>query len=276
MPRTELLEPEYSLQLAERNVASEYGSIARLGLLSDDDAVRVVIQSAVILELMVLGVCVYEALHDEGVTTVEDAMRKGIDLARSAEDRCGLAVEDLANDVIHYLPIQVLESDMRLESISVPLLVRMLRSSLGLCPIRDIERIGVAHGQERWAHRARVAYDALRAFLLRNDPQSRQQLRLVGRKYSEGVLTVDEVATLLSLDAEDVGFFLDTHGYARSLDRVRLPDDEREQILNAARADRLRRGGRPMLAPDLVARDTIASERIEEVDARQWIPKTVQ
>jgi hypothetical protein len=275
MPTALLLEPEYSFQLAERNVASEYAAFARIESERDEDAIRTVRLSAVILEVMLVGVCVQETFHEAGITTVDEAARTGVDLAQAVRDRCGLVVEDIAADVMRYLPIRTIDPDIRLEAASLSRLVRLLRSSLELCPIRYIERIGLACGQERWAHRARVAYDALAAFLLRSDPNNQQQLRLVGQKYAEGVLTVDEVATLLKIEPVDAAFFLEAWGYARSIERIRLDPTERARILERLRSDRLERNGKPAFDAGRAYRDTIASERIEEVDARQWIPRAV-
>ena len=52
---------------------------------------------------------------------------------------------------------------------------------------------------------------------------------------------------------------------------IRLDEDARSRILALMEQDRRARGGRPAYDRAYVQRDVIASERIEGVDAREWV-----
>lgn len=64
---------------------------------------------------------------------------------------------------------------------------------------------------------------------------------------------------------------LEDHGYRRSVEGLRLSEEAKQQRLAAIREERRARNGAPGALPDLVRREVIASQRIEDVDARPWL-----
>lgn len=141
----------------------------------------------------------------------------------------------------------------------------------------DIEAL-VLHAQqlalEALAHRARKAFEALEAFVHRNTPGSDRRARLLGMAYAEGRLDLKEVAELLGRSRSDAIAYLERHGFCRSLSAITQSEGQRAGILRKLREDRMARGGMPVVDEQLVTRDVIASQRIEGIDARPWLPPT--
>jgi hypothetical protein len=69
----------------------------------------------------------------------------------------------------------------------------------------------------------------------------------------------------------DVMAHLDSRGLHRPVEALRLSDTERADILGRIRTDRLVRGGKARERTDLVIRDVVASQRIEQIDVRAMI-----
>lgn len=154
---------------------------------------------------------------------------------------------------------------------SAEALSRAVRSALEQIPIEHLEDLAARTGLEPFGHRCRVAYDALRAFTRRIDPAQQNQLRVAGEAFARGSLSLVDIATLLAVHPVDAVDLLESHGYYRPVEALALGDDERKTRLAAIRADRLHRGGAPAWTQEAISRDTVASERIEGVDARRWI-----
>lgn len=123
------------------------------------------------------------------------------------------------------------------------------------------------------AHRCQLALDGLRAFVARHQHPDRTRFAFAGHAYADGRLSIDEVAGLLGAEVPDAVAHLEEQGFRRSSEGLRLEPEVRKARLLKIRADRLTRGGAPVLDPDLVRRDVIASQRIEDVDARTWLPR---
>jgi hypothetical protein len=62
-------------------------------------------------------------------------------------------------------------------------------------------------------------------------------------------------------------------GFARDLSVISLTDTEQEQVLDRIRVDRQSRRGIYKPSREAIARDVVASERLEGVDARRWITR---
>jgi hypothetical protein len=151
------------------------------------------------------------------------------------------------------------------------LVVRSVQSLLLNCPIVEIERAARAHLVQEHAHRCRLAYDGLRAFVARHVHPEQEAIAAAGHVYAEGRASIDEVAAMLGVAVPDVVALLEDHGFRRSVDGLRLSEDTRRRRLEQIRRDRLARGGQPESSPSAVARDVIASQRIEGIDARPWL-----
>ncbi len=92
-----------------------------------------------------------------------------------------------------------------------------------------------------------------------------ERYKILFREYALGHLTMREVATLLGHDVVDVLVEFEHLGDSRTIDQNRLNAFERSTILERIERDRLARGGEPVYSADAVARDVIASERLERV-----------
>ena len=152
----------------------------------------------------------------------------------------------------------------------------MLRSRLFRKGSRDLVAIrlvrSAALGLEQAVARSRSALERLRRFLRGNDPYLDERIARVGREYAKGTFGIAEAATILELDISDAVALFEEHGYARTLDTMTLSPSERQSAFSRIRRDRQHRTGQPELAFDLVVRDVVATQRIEGIDARPWIP----
>jgi hypothetical protein len=116
-----------------------------------------------------------------------------------------------------------------------------------------------------------VAFDALTAFVFRNSQRGQDAVRILGRAYAAGTISVSEIGRLLSVQPADVVAALERYGFQRPIDTILLRPEDREEVLGRIRHDRLQRGGIVQYSAALVRRDVVASERIEGVDARRWL-----
>ncbi len=112
----------------------------------------------------------------------------------------------------------------------------------------------------------------LASFAARNGAPAAERLHVAGRAYAEGRLSVAGVAGVLGVSVPDAVAALEQHGVARSTDAIRLPDAERAAFLGRV-ASRTKRDQPSRPDEDAVARDVIATQRIEGVDARPWLPR---
>lgn len=149
--------------------------------------------------------------------------------------------------------------------------VRAVSSLVEYCPIDNLIVTGEEVGRPDLGHRCRLAYDWLRAFVRRYSPSSKETLQIIGRAYAEGRLSLDEVAHLTAMPRPDAVAWLEECGYARDLNVIALSEESRADRIARIRTDRQMRGGVPSLDPILVVRDLLASQRIEDVDARAWV-----
>ncbi len=156
-------------------------------------------------------------------------------------------------------------------SVDMGLVVRAAESLLQHCPIAALERAGHDHFLAEIAHRCRLAFDGLVALIARNSQPRAEALKAAGHAYAEGRLSIDEVGAVLALPVPDAVALLEEHGYRRSVEGLRLSDEGRQLRLAAIREERRARSGAPGTPPDLVRREVIASQRIEDVDARPWL-----
>jgi hypothetical protein len=92
-----------------------------------------------------------------------------------------------------------------------------------------------------------------------------------GHAYAEGRLSIDEVAAVLAMGVPDAVALLEQQGFRRTVDGLRLTADKRAQRLRTIREDRIARAGATSARADWVAREVIASQRIEDIDARPWL-----
>ncbi|HVZ34858.1 MAG TPA: hypothetical protein VG963_20665 [Polyangiaceae bacterium] len=235
----------------------------------DPDAVQHLLsQSVAVLELTLVSACLFEAARHLGITT-------GSELGKYASE---LLAEAKAMSCLD--PLAVVSEHVGDRSQAAPLdfalpptalVVNAVRATVAACPIARLEILAAQFGSPALGHRCRVAFDALRAFLMRQDPETQQRMRAVGHAYTQGAIGISQASEMLGMTVPDLVASFEKLGYARSLDTIRLGSQRREEVLAAMRTERQKRNGAPTADLERAARHTLASERIELVDARQWI-----
>jgi hypothetical protein len=261
-----------------RAIAESELELRRLGFDAPDQIAQSQAQGALsqwarALELTLVCSAIQEAVALLGLRTVAEVIRQ--------HDRVDAFVRILSR----LDPLRVFEDNRAVleplrhlqphadgpASPDMDLVVQAARSLLEHCPMAALERAGHDHSLAELAHRCRVAYDGLVALVARNSQPGAEALRTAGQAYAEGRLSIDEVASVLALPVPDAIALLEEQGYRRSIEGLRLTDEARQLRLAAIRAERRARGGMPVVRPDLVRREVIASQRIEDVDARPWL-----
>jgi hypothetical protein len=268
-PRPQALEElDHSVRLAFADV-SPPGS-------RDSDLIELLQNSARFLEQRRAIAGISEAIQIKDIRTVTEF------LERAAE------VVQLARHLTRIDPIEVLVRDpqfaqqarRRARELPSPeerpegffaSVVRAIQSLIVFCPIEELVEIGRTTGRIDLAHRCRLSYDWLRAFARRNAAQQDSTQHITGRAYAEGRLSLQEVSSLVGFSITDLVAWLEEHGYARELEVIELSSEARRERLDRIREERLRRGGVPDPNPDHITRDTVASHRIEDLDARPWL-----
>lgn len=240
-----------------------------------DEAEWMVSTSAVVLELFLIGACTTEALEEMGITEPEAIRARRSEWIARVKDVCDLDPIAVSTDVKRYFghAPTAAAANSTAKRVTTRGLVRQIRSVLEMCPLHLIERTATEHAIEAVGYRCRRAFEGLQAFVLRNDSRLKERLQVVGREYVRGLLSPDQVALLLDVGADDAVSILQSHGYARSLRAISMSPDEETDALQQIRADRIKRKGVFAFSVGDVARDVIASERLEGIDARRWIPR---
>jgi hypothetical protein len=240
-----------------------------------ESARELVLSSTLPLELTLFAACLGEMAAERGFTIYAelDAARQEVwdELRRRMRaPRLGALLEEHLPKLIELsgLEPQQLES-LGAEAVApLPTLIRQARAILAACPIERIERAADVSELPEHGHRCRVAYDGLRAFVLRASPG---RIDAVGKAYAAGKLSIGEVASILGLGPADALVELEARGHCRAPEDLGLSDEARAALYRRLRDDREGRGGEPEFSAAHVARDAIASERIEGVDARPWL-----
>lgn len=236
---------------------------------SSPDLLELLDDCALLLELTVLGVFVHELAKELDCRTWEDvSMCDGF--YETLSRRVPFDLDDTSRHLLDADELSRVNAEASHGELFPEAAVSMSAASIvESCPIQQLERAAAARGVPERGYRCRVAYDALRAFLARGQDD---RLRIVGRVYAEGGMTVDEVASVLKVTTEDAAALLQEHGFVRSLEATRLTEGQRARIFSNMRADRLGRGSEPPPFDEHEARrDAIASSRIEDIDVRPWL-----
>ncbi|MEZ4297048.1 MAG: hypothetical protein R3B70_18935 [Polyangiaceae bacterium] len=228
------------------------------------------------LELTIAMLACHEATLDLGVEHAADAIARSEELKSAADALAHMDVAEVFQRAAHRLPPPQPPFHAE-EKAALPReeLVRFAQARLDIWPHQRAEELAKREHREALAHRCRTALDWLERFVRRNKMPSGEAVKAVkvaGRAYAEGRLTVAEVAALLRCDASDAIATLEEHGFCRSHERAVLPSDTRARMLADLDADRRRRQGAPVVDEALVRRDVLATQRIEGIDARPWMP----
>ena len=231
-----------------------------------------VVEWARVLELSLVFVTLNDTAVRLGLRTVRQLKKSAGEVASAVRTLTGLSLDDVVAE-----NARLLETSAKLDVNDDEVIVqetdavaRAVQSLLLHCPIDALTRSAGADHPEQ-VHRCKMAYDGLRAFVARHSHPDSVALAVIGRAYAEGRLSIDEAAKALSFEIEDTVALLEEQGFRRSVDTIRLDEATRNARLTAIRQDRLARRGQPSFDERLVARDVVASQRIEDIDARPWL-----
>jgi hypothetical protein len=229
------------------------------------------------LELHLGCAAFYEALHELRVETFADMpphVGRALDIAsKMARVDVRSVLRESQNQPPAGPPSQT-PMDGRIVNV-VAVMLRASRAMLVHVPLEALALISRDQDFTELWHRLVTAYESLTAFVRRGDPApTAEAMRVAGRAYVDGRLALDEVASLLDVSREDAVALLEAQGYCRTAERVQLLPEQRAATLRAIREERLTRGGTPIASSALVRREVIASQRIEGVDARPWLPRS--
>ncbi len=269
-----LFEPSFPLHAfsnAESDLRVKYMRLGSKTAATDEsDSPRALLEkSAALLETFHFVAIVHEVLAAKGRRWSDLTPSLVAEIDPSVRERSGLDPDRVAQEFVRWFGVPK-PATPRID-VAEDVLLRSLRAAADQCPIEHLEEASRPVGLERFGHRCRIAHDGIRAFIRRNDPAQQEQLRIAGGAFQAGKLSLTEVSKLLEMHPVDAVALLETHGYNRSLRTLALSEEERSAIYARVRADRLTRGGAPAWTHEGIARDTVASERIEGIDARRWV-----
>jgi hypothetical protein len=224
-------------------------------------------RSVALLETFHIGSVIWEYIHRNGIQTEEQLS----DSFQKLDQFIRTVIADV-DEVIVDIQTTLGEMERKgdgLASYHWSQVVKNFSAIVTECPIFEMLILAKIADQPSLGHRATVAFDALQSFVWRHDSGRAETLRIVGEQYQLGHLRLKEVAQLMGMPPSNAVFELERGGYGRTIETMTISSDERNKIYS-----NLRLGRHRTLSPvdlDLVKRDTIASERIEGVDAREWI-----
>jgi hypothetical protein len=238
------------------------------------DPQHVLSASVTILELNLALAAINEAVHEVGAKTLAQALAQIDRIMTLAATIARLDLARVLEENAHLLPPlpPFWNHADRPAGVETSLVVRHVHSLVAYCPIEHLEAHAKQVSRPDLGHRCRVAYDALEAFVRRSGTPHDDVARTAGRAYAEGRLSLDEVCSLLGYDRSDAVAFLEGHGFCRNAEAISMREDERAHALEMIRQERLSRA-KPG-AVGLAEREVIASQRIEGVDARPWVPRS--
>ncbi len=238
------------------------------------DLVRLIEDSARWLELALAAATVLEVAIEDGVETVGGVDSRLDRLSGRAEALCGRnPLETIRehqawlNEAAKRVSVPPPRPDTPLRRI-LALLMPRVRMVVDTIEVGILVRAADASGVRGWGHRLERAHEALRSFLRRHEPQRDERLAVAGRIYADGRISIDDAAALLGMKPWDVVAEFEARHFCRPAATIELSEGERARLVGRLRQRRLS-GARP--PGDLVARDVIASQRIEGIDARTWV-----
>jgi hypothetical protein len=258
-----LVERETRLRIDYRQMPEPQGDSARRFIQA---------MSALLDFVYVSAVCV-ESAHRQGAKTLRDTVAMSDAICHEAQALTSLHPLEVMREN-PALIAQVTEARMPSLEDPIPDLAAIVSASDAMVrafPEKELTDLLSKVAIPEIGARIQVTLDGIRRFIKRNDPWMDQRLKLVGPEYAAGRLEIAGAALVLELTVPDTVAKLEECGYARALEHIELSADERNRFYQALRSDRLARNGKPAPSSATIARDVIATQRIESVDARSWV-----
>lgn len=197
-----------------------------------------------------------EQLLEKRITTMSELVAQADRISKEVKPRFSFSSEPWKPDIA--LPRSWGQAELTLPSPAV-----LLRRSQDL--FEDAEQLSILSDTagEPEAHRLLTIRDDLGALVNRLKLQT-SQTRAIGRLYTEGRISISEVAELLGVHIPDALHFLEEGGYARgeqpALGALHGLVEELEQLRST--------GSRWWQTPELTERAVIATQRMERIDVR--------
>ena len=270
--RVEFCAPGFLDSLVEREIQLriDYRNIPE----APEEKARKFVKTAVaFLELVYVTAVGVEVVHRYGAKTAEQALAQSEGISQQVCLLTKLSLPRVFKEnaesiaVLAQLKTEALPDELpELEKV-----VSAVTSMLLAYPLKGLADLANAVQLSECAARCQVAHEGLSHFVRRNDQWLNKRLHVIGVQYASGQLSIDDVANVLALPAPDAVALLEDHGYSRPLERVALNESQRSGHYERLRKDRLAREGRPGANSTRVIRDVIASQRIEDIDARPWV-----
>lgn len=229
--------------------------------------------SAEFLEFLLSVASITEAASVLGADTLAAVLSRADEIIRLSGALAGLDVVEVMGRNRGTLPPESgLGADSQLPvRAALDAYVRFAKSVVATCPIVELEAVGARTARAELAARCRRAFDRLTSFIRRHDPSLDAQFAVAGRAFVEGRLTLDEIASIFDMPRPEAVALLEKLGLSRPIEQIRLPEDKRRALLARIAAERQSRDGQPAFSEELVKRDVVATQRIENVDARPWL-----
>lgn len=227
--------------------------------------------TAAFVEVLAFGLALSEVAQVRGASRWEDLMA-GSNWIEDVGVATGISPEQFSASV------GVLTARVSTEDLPPPTLDQTMQVTrraadqwLRFFPVNEVSKLAHSAGLGDLAHRINVAFEQLSAIHRRMHLPETDTFRIVGMAYVKGEIELHLAARVLGLSRPDLLAALESHGFARPLETISLSQPQRDAILGRLREDRARRTGKPSFDAALVARDVVASQRIEGVDARRWM-----
>jgi len=240
---------------------------------SAEDLTQVLHTGTQLLELFVVVTATAEVVAELGIRKFGDVRRRAAEIQGRVSSATGIdvmAALSFAREIglSGRTPTPADEAPV---GMSLRRVVRFVQAVTASCPTDFFESLAADLSRPELGYRLQVACEALRSFLRRHDPRQQDIVLVVGRLYQRGTIELDDASQLFGASHTDAIALLEEHGFGRTVETVGLSDEKRRAHLARIRQDRLDRSGKPAYSRDIVRRSTIASERIEGIDARAWL-----
>lgn len=234
--------------------------------------------AAAFIDVLRFSLAFYDVLNLRGITEWKQLMEMTDgDFVQELRATAGTSIDDIARSLAVLTsrsptPTGGPEAPEDLRDIKAQVLAsagEFIRSF----PLSEACRFARESNQDEIAHRIQTGAEHIQAIYNRLHAPTSPQFSIAAVAYANGSIEMDVAAKLLGLSRSDLAAALEDHGFARPPEVVTLDNAHRTSILARLRAERMKRSGRPHLDSDLVARDVIATQRIEGIDARRWLPR---
>ena len=206
-----------------------------------------------------------EALDLAQVRSLTDVQRSAPSIRANADRLAGFD----AIATISHLAATRAPGDERFDIKNLrSMVVQSAAAKLARTPLVVFRKVAELIGDLSLGHEVQTVFERLEATVRRADADWDARLSEAGQLFMEGKLEIAEIGRLLSAKPSDVAAEFEQKGLIRSLATLRLSPEERQRRL--LMMERHRAAG-VTASPALVARDVIASQRIEGIDARSHL-----